>query len=357
MTALLLCLFACSDASLKGDPVALAKKAAESEAREATSGTIAFEGFVLVGVALVCWLLHRRVANFWWKFLATAAGVMIFEFFTAPLWRNEHLGFWGYLYHDVSWVLTLGWTALIMGATALANALLPKEREVVRYLVTLLLLLVLVLAAENVVVSLEIRHYAPEVEAILSGYKIGVVPVEALYYVPVFTGLVVAFAGYWGHYVDDTALVPVVRTRWLRALGLTVLAVVLFEVMVEPIVENRHFPEWSYFYRDLNFLLTGAWVVMIAAAALLVQRFLVSRPLPVRFVAVLLLILALALPFESWLIREGYRVYGQSATANFCGLNTWLTGVPIEIVFAIPMYMALVIAFIRYWEIVGDNNL
>ena len=45
------------------------------------------------------------------------------------------------------------------------------------------------------------------------------------------------------------------------------------------------------------------------------------------------------------------------ATRNFCGYNTWLTGVPVEVALAIPLYMALVIGFVRYWEIVGDNHL
>jgi hypothetical protein len=385
-------------------------------ARAATPATIAFEAVVLLGVAAVCAVLYRRVPRFPFKFLATAAGVLIFEFFTAPMWRNEKLGSWGYVYHDVSWILTLGWTALIMGTVALVDWLAPRlalgkalvaptmqvaaatptgglarenlvavpgDRqssepatpstpaqtklatgratgglgEGVRFLLYLLVLVPLVLIAENVVVGLGIRHYSPEVQEVLSGYRIGLVPIEALYYVPVFMALVLAFSRYWGFVIDDAALVPVRRTRWLRALGLTCLAVVLFEVMIEPMVENRNLPQWSYFYRDLSFLLTGTWVILIAIAGLLVQRFLMFRPLPQRFAAALLLITALALPVESWLIHNGYRVYGPSATANFCGITTWLTGVPIEIVVAIPMYMALVVGFIRYWEIVGDNGL
>lgn len=324
--------------------------------RAATPATIAFEIVVLLGVAVTCAILSRRVPNFWLKFAATASGVMIFEFFTAPMWRNEKLGPWGYVYHDVSWILTVGWTALILGTTALAEAILPRRGEGARYALSLVLLLGLVLVAENVLVWLGIRGYAPEVQAILSGHKIGLIPIEALYYVPVFTALVVAFSRYWSLHIDDTALVPVVRTRWLRALGLTCLAVVLFEVMVEPMVENRDFPGWAYFYRDVNLLLTGAWVLIIACAGIVVQRFLMFHPLPLRFAAALLLIAILALPFESWLIHRELRVYGPSAAANFSGLKTWLTEVPVEIVFAIPLYAGLMIGFIRYWEIVGDNN-
>ena len=50
-------------------------------------------------------------------------------------------------------------------------------------------------------------------------------------------------------------------------------------------------------------------------------------------------------------------MYGESTVRNFCGYNTWLTGVPVEVAFAIPLYMALVIGFVRYWEVVGDKRL
>jgi hypothetical protein len=338
-------------------------------ARTPTPSTITFEVVVLLLVLAACAWMWRVVPRFGLRFLATAAGVLIFEVFTAPMWRNEKLGAWGYVYHDVSWILTLGWTTLILGASTLVDHLAPRRREGVRFVLTLGILLPLVIVAENVVLWLQIRDYAPEVKAVLSGprepgvspatipHYIGLAPLEILYYVPVFTALVLGFAKYWFFVIDDTALAPVRRQRWLRSLGLTALAVLLFELMIEPMVENSNFPSWSYFYRDLSFLLTGLWVVMIAAVGLFVQHFLGSRPIPQRFAAALFLIAALALPVESWLIHNGYRVYGPSATANFCGYNTWLTGVPVEIAFAIPLYMALLFGFIRYWEIVGENRL
>ena len=158
------------------------------------------------------------------------------------MWRNEKLGPWAYFYHDVSWVLTLGWTTLILGTVTLVDRLLPKWGEGRRFALSLLVLLPVVLVAENVVVALGIRGYAPEVQEVLSGYRIGVAPVEALYYVPVFTALVIAFAKYWSFVIDDPALVPPGRRDWLRALGLTCAAVVLFEILVEPLVRNENLP-------------------------------------------------------------------------------------------------------------------
>jgi hypothetical protein len=60
------------------------------------------------------------------------------------------------------------------------------------------------------------------------------VPVEVLYYVPVFTTLAIAFYKYWSFVIDDDALVPVKKRKWLRAIVLAFAGVFMFEVLVEP---------------------------------------------------------------------------------------------------------------------------
>ena len=42
---------------------------------------------------------------------------------------------------------------------------------------------------------------------------------------------------------------------------------------------------------------------------------------------------------------------------NFSGYKTPITGVAVEVAYAIPCYLALIVGFIRYWEIVLDNRL
>ena len=122
-------------------------------------------------------------------------------------------------------------------------------------------------------------------------------------------------------------------------------------------VKNEKFPQWSYVYHDITFLMTGMWVLLIAVAAVVIDRFTIGLSIPLRFAAALLLISALALPIESWLIMNGYRVYGESAVMNFSGFQTPITGVAVEVAFATPCYMALIVGFVRYWEIVLDNRL
>lgn len=126
---------------------------------------------------------------------------------------------------------------------------------------------------------------------------------------------------------------------------------------MEPVVQNANFPAWSYVYRDISFLYTGVRVLVIAIGAIVVDRFMIGVSLPLRFVVGVLLISALYLPFEAWFLANGYRVYGETAVMNQTGFKSPVIGLPVEIVFATPLYLSLIVCFIRYWEIVFDNRL
>jgi hypothetical protein len=342
----------------KGLMKAIADRAAEHAAERALTTSILFFELFVVGAAVVVFLLLlRSTEKPWRRMLAMAVGVFLFELFTGPMWINEHMGRWAYVYDDLSWILTLGWATMILGVVVLVDRRLSHWSEPKRFAVYLGILLVLVTAAEMAVVGIGIRKYSPEVLATVSGIRMFGVPVELLYYVPVFTTLVIAFYKYWSFVIDAAALVPVKKRKWLRAVVLVFAGVFMFEVLVEPMVRNEHFPAWSYVYNDISFLMTGTWVLLIAVGAVVIERFMIGLSIPLRFAASLLLIGTLILPIESWLIAYGYRVYGESTAMNFSGFNIPMTGVPIEVAFAVPCYLALIVGFVRYWEIVLDNKL
>ena len=75
-----------------------------------------------------------------------------------------------------------------------------------------------------------------------------------------------------------------------------------------------------------------------------------------RFIAYLAVLTTITIPIENFLVAVGVRQYGESLTNNFSGFVIPGTVLAIEVLFAIPLYLALVIAFIRYWEIILDNN-
>ncbi|NJL02808.1 MAG: hypothetical protein HC838_08305 [Spirulinaceae cyanobacterium RM2_2_10] len=323
--------------------------------------TAAIIGFEIGAIALsliVFAVLSRLTTRLWLRVPVMAVGVLLFEFFTAPMWHNERLGWWAYIYLDVSWILTLSWTALILMTVILVDRLLTNYPAWQRFLVYLGVLLVVVSLLEMIVVNLGIRSYAPEVLDNLTGFFVAGVPLlDMLYYTPVFTGLVIAFYKYWSFAIDDEPLIPSKQRNWWRSLFIAFAAVFLFEVMIQPMVENVNFPRWSYFFFDINVILIAAWVLMIGVSAIAIERLFMHWPLLYRFLFALGIAGSLLLPLEAWLIRNGYRVYGASATHNFTGFTIPTLSVPIEVALAIPCYLALIIAFIRYWETVLDNRL
>lgn len=325
--------------------------------KTATGPIMAFEIFIVLGTIAVLFILRRFTDKIWQRFAIIAGGVLIFEFFTAPMWNNHNMGPWAYVYQDVSWILTLGWSTLVLGTVVLVDTFLAQLRVWQRFALYLVILTVLVIILEGMVVNLGIRSYAPEVEAAFLGPKLFGVNIEVLYYVPVFMGLVISFYKYWSLTLDDALVAPAKKRHWLGSFVISLLGVFLFELMIEPMVINANLPVWSYIYHDVSLLMTGLWVVIIWLTLYAVDRLLIHFTLVSRFLVYLGAIGIVVLPLEAWFINNGYRLYGPSATANFTGFKTIFTDVPIEVAFAVPLYLALVITFIRFWEITMENQL
>lgn len=321
----------------------------------ATAPIIIFEAVTIIGAIASLGILSKFTDRVLLRYLVVAIGVLIFELFTAPMWNNVKLGEWAYVYHDVSWILTLGWTTLILSTIILVDHFFKQKTQPVRFAIYLAVLTVIVFVAEMVVLQLGIRSYSKEVLAVLIGVNIAGVPIEGFYYIAVFTSLLIGFYKFWESVIDNRPVVPVLKTKWLRNLAIAVIAVFLFELMIEPMVVNAKMPSWSYVYRDISFLMTGLWVLLLWLAISLIDKFFMHVDLQARFFGYLAVIGVIALPLESFLINGGYRIYGPSATANFSGFLTPITNIPVEVAFAIPLYMALVIAFTRFWEITLDN--
>jgi hypothetical protein len=207
-----------------------------------------------------------------------------------------------------------------------------------------------VLILEGIVVNLGIRSYAPEVEAVFTGRQVLGVNIEVFYYVPVFMALVISFYKYWSLVLDHALIVPLKKRRWLASLAISIVGVFLFELMIEPMVVNANLPAWSYIYHDVSLLMTGLWVGLIWLVTYAVDRLFIQLDISRRFLLYVGVIGMLVIPIESWLIINSYRLYGPSATANFSGFTTVIADIPVEVTLAVPLYLALVIAFIRYWE-------
>ena len=79
-----------------------------------TPAIVAFEVAIIVAAGVTYRFFNARMLRVRQHFILVASSVFAMEFFTAPMWFNLNLGVWGYVYSDVSWVLTLAWTTMIL---------------------------------------------------------------------------------------------------------------------------------------------------------------------------------------------------------------------------------------------------
>jgi hypothetical protein len=325
-----------------------------------TPEILLFEIGVVAAFVLTYRFLSARVENAGKHLALAATGMFLIEFFTGPMWHNQHLGFWAYVYSDVSWVLTLAWAFLITLSVYFVENVLHVRAALWRWIGFLLVITPVTLASDAVVVALGIRSYAPETLAAAGPETIPIlgVPLAGLYYVPVVMTLVWSFYKHWLPIFEPATAAPAsMRLPFLNRLVLTIIAVFLFEIVVEPMATNQNFPAWSYVFHDITILMTGLWVVIVVGVTLAVDWFLRTTEFRLRFAISLILITIIAVPIEGWFLANGYRVYGPSATADFIGLRTIVGDIPIEVMAAIPMYLSLVIAFVRYWDGSVDHSL
>ncbi|MDP7422653.1 MAG: hypothetical protein QGH40_12305, partial [bacterium] len=331
--------------------------AAENFDRTTTTAIIIFEIFILLFTITMLWWLRRYQTKITLRFLVIMIGVAIFEVFTMPMWNNHKLGIWAYVYRDYSWILTVGWSALILTAVVLVDHWQKHLSEERRFLTTIGCLLGSVLLLEALVVKLGIRSYTPEVEGVIWGRIPGLdIPWNTVYYAPVFLSLIVGFYRYWELVINDRPVMPFKNRRWVRDFFIALAAVFMFELMVEPMVDNVGFPAWSYVYRDISIVLTLGWVVLIWLCLKAVDYWFIHYDIFFRFTLYVIFIGAAAMPAEAYFIFTGMRAYGPTATLNFSGLTMPGLDIPTEVVFGIPLYFALVIAFIRYWEVTLDHR-
>lgn len=127
----------------------------------------------------------------------TFVAVLVFEYFTQALWLNKNLAPWAYLYLDVSWIITLGWSTIIVVSGELVNSYIKTSNVKLKFLFNVIIVSIIGFFAEWVVLGLKIREYSVSALNVMSGVKIGPVPIEALYYIPAFIILVLAFSIYW----------------------------------------------------------------------------------------------------------------------------------------------------------------
>jgi FlaA1/EpsC-like NDP-sugar epimerase len=153
---------------------------------------------ILISVVLLL-VLSSKNKNSWKVYLITAIGVLLFEYYTQALWFNQHLEKWAYLYLDVSWIMTLMWTNVILFSIFVVETWKPKYSEIKKFFMSIGIITIFVLCIEWILIRVDIRGYPPVINQLYESLPrlFGIVPLKELIYVFAFMSLVVAFTRYW----------------------------------------------------------------------------------------------------------------------------------------------------------------
>jgi len=158
-----------------------------------------FELLVILFVALVVYFCQRKDKRTLMRFVYAFLGVLLFEYFTQSLWVNKGLESWAYIYLDISWIITILWSVIIILAIAIVENYMKKASDIKKMLCSVGLITVFGVIEESLVIGFGFREYAPVVQQMLKNSPMifGSIPLREPIYIFAFMFLVVAFVKYW----------------------------------------------------------------------------------------------------------------------------------------------------------------
>ena len=170
-------------------------------------------------------------------------------------------------------------------------------------------------------------------------------------YITIFEFLIIVFSILLWYYMNKKGHRNVTRKFVILFIG-----VLLFEIISEPMWLNVGFDSWTYIYKDITWVMTLAWVCTFMLSILLVDYGYRNLPEKRRFWLYILVIETIYVPVEVGLIEGGVRSYAPILTKTMSGLYIPKTGVPIEAIYAIPMFTSLILAFYKYINHLFDSK-
>ena len=169
-------------------------------------GVLVYEISIILISILLAWAMKKKgYQRILIRFVITFAGVLLFEIISEPMWINTGFSTWAYIYKDVTWILTLGWTNIIIMSTFFIDNWFASLSERKKFFLYLLLIVALVVPVEAIMMANGLRGYADFLLRTMSGLVIPILrlPVEAIYAVPIFSSLVLSFYKYLNYLLNS----------------------------------------------------------------------------------------------------------------------------------------------------------
>lgn len=320
-------------------------------------------GWIIVNVIAligIVWLLiwgSKIKKQMWMRLIVAFIGVACFELITWSLRKIEHLWTRAYWYTDVSRVLTILWTIVIVTATTIVDTQHPKRTKVQQFFATLGITTILWLIIERFLRTTTIISYSPEAIERISWY-IGALPFEAFYYIPVFMTLCICFYKYRELQIDWNYSKSTFKINHRRDILLWFIGVLSFQILIDPMIIHQNLPSRSYIFHNVNILICIGWLVVLTITNTIIGKRFQKFDLSIRFSYALAISTLLGLGYLGILINTNVLVFSQSIMTTYSQMSFIIPGIKVVsvIAFSTPMFLALIICFVRYWKYTLDQK-
>jgi len=153
---------------------------------------------ILVTIGILVYMKRSGKKEVIKRFGIMLLAVFLFYIMSEPMWINQRLSSWAYLYGNVSWVLALGWVSIFFLTFLIVDSGFKKMTERGKFWLYLIVATIITIPAESLLLKLGIRSYAPLLSETFSGLLIPLtqVPLEVMLATPIITALIIPFYKY-----------------------------------------------------------------------------------------------------------------------------------------------------------------
>ena len=153
---------------------------------------------ILVTAGILIYMKSSGKKEIMKRFGIMLFSVLLFYIMSEPMWINQGLSSWAYLYGNVSWVLALGWVSIFFLTFLIVDNGFKKMAEKGKFWLYLIVATIITIPAESLLLKLGIRSYAPLLSETFSGLLIPLtqVPLEVMLATPIITALIIPFYKY-----------------------------------------------------------------------------------------------------------------------------------------------------------------
>lgn len=136
---------------------------------------------------------------------------------------------------------------------------------------------------------------------------------------------------------------------YIKNLIIAFTGIIIFQYFTQSMWLNLNLEPWSYFYLDVNWILTLGWTIIFLVPMKIVDLYFNEVSKIKNYIISVCFVSLVAFIAEPSVVYLGIRQYSSDVLLVLSGNN--ILGTPVEALYYIPVMVALIISFIKYWRL------